>query len=104
MVSTVQYFRPQDPAEGEEYDAFLRMLPQLRTSHLWEYVAIYGGEVVAGGVHLDPVLREATRFADGRAVYCGRVEPEGHVCFIGGFTVLADASTFDGPNQVAELH
>ena len=32
-----------------EYDAFLRLMPQLLTSHAGRYVAIHEGQVVAAG-------------------------------------------------------
>ena len=105
MVSTVEYFRPQDPAEGVEYDAFLRMLPQLHTDHGGEFVAVSGGEVIASGVYYSQVSEEAKRAAGDRTVYCEWAEPsDGYTFFIGGFTVLTDDSAFDGPNQVAESH
>ncbi len=91
MVSTVEYFRPRDPAEGVEYDAFLRMLPQLRTDHGGEFVAVSGGEVIASGVYVHTVEKDARRAAAGRTYYCEWVEPpEGYVFSIGGFEVRSD--------------
>ena len=94
MVSTVKYYRPQDPAEATEFDAFLRMLPDLRAKHGGQYVAICGGEIVARGVTLLFVDQDAKRIANGRVYFREWVEPpEGYVFRIGGVTVLPESTS-----------
>ena len=57
MVSKVTHFRPQDPAEAAEFDAFMGMLPILRLTHPGQFVAVCGGEVIATGVYdSEPVV------------------------------------------------
>ena len=88
MVSNVKYYRPQDPAEAAEFDAFMRMLPELRHTHGGKNVAICGGEVVAVGDFLNLVEQRARLLTQGRAVYYAWIEPpEGYIAFSGLFEV-----------------
>ena len=50
------YCRPPDPL-GAEYDAFCGMFSELLAAHRDEYVAVYGGRVVASGPTLDGVSK-----------------------------------------------
>lgn len=75
MVSNVTHFRPTNPAQAAEFDAFMDMLPVLRLTHPFAHVAICGGEVIACGSFPADVEEEAKEIANGRAVYYGRVEP-----------------------------
>lgn len=90
MAFTVVHFRPSDPQEAAEFDAFLRMLPELRERHLGDYVAVCGGEVIAHGSWLDTVDREAKRLAPGRVVYFGWVDPPDYVAESGLFEVIEE--------------
>lgn len=93
MVSNVTHFRPQDPAEAAEFDAFLRMLPGLRVTHGGQYVVVCGGEVIASGFDLDTVDRTVKPVARGRPIYYGWVEPpDGFVAFSGLFEVREEVA------------
>jgi len=88
----VETFHPADPIEGQEIDAFHRLIPTLRAEHAGDYVALRGGRVIASGACLDAVCREAVRIAPRRPVYCGWVEPEADgVAFFSRFDVPAVA-------------
>jgi hypothetical protein len=81
----VTYYRPTDPAVAAQFDAFLRMLPGLRTSHGGHYVAVSGGAVVASGLYLDGVDKLARQaVGPDAAVYHGWVEPSGWTGFRSG--------------------
>jgi hypothetical protein len=75
-VTNVTYYRPEDPGEAAEYDAFVAMLPQLRVTNAGEYVAVSGGRVVARGPDLGSVLTRAKE-ARTEPFFCGWVEPPG---------------------------
>lgn len=75
MVSHATHFRPADPAQAAEFDAFVGMLPILRITHPFQNVAVCGGEVIARGSFPADVEEEAREIANGRPVYIGRVEP-----------------------------
>jgi hypothetical protein len=81
----VVHYRPPDPAEAAEFDAFLRLLPDLRPTHAHQYVAVSGGRVVAAGPHLGTVRAAA----GGAAYYCGWVEPVGGYVPRSGKVVVA---------------
>jgi hypothetical protein len=88
-ASGVRYFRPSDPEEAAEFDAFLAMLPRLRESHAGEFVAVRAGRVIASGAYLDPVLKQAKSAVGPDAFYCGWVEPPGGYVFRLGSPTLA---------------
>ncbi len=85
MVSTVKYYRPSNPAGAAEFDAFLRLLPDLRTTHPGQYVANCGGEIVASGSCYLSVELGVKHIADGRAYYCDWVEPPEGYNFSNGY-------------------
>lgn len=89
--SSVTYYRPADPAVAAEYDAFMRMLPDLRQTHGHQHVAVCGGRIVAAGTHLTEVHRIVRRAANGAAYYCGRVDPVGGYVFRSGQVVVPPA-------------
>jgi hypothetical protein len=81
----VTYYRPVDPAVAAEFDAFLQMLPGLRTSHGGHYVAVSGGRIIASGLYLDGVDKLAKQaVGPDAAVYHGWVEPSGWARFRSG--------------------
>jgi hypothetical protein len=92
--SNVTYYRPADPAEAAEFDAFLRLLPQLRPTHGHQYVAVSGGRVVAAGVYLGDVERMARAAVGVAPAYVGWVEPVGGYVFMSGqFRIVPDGAS-----------
>jgi hypothetical protein len=92
-VTNVRYYRPADPGEAAEFDSFIALLPQLGESHAGEYVAVRGGQVIASGLSLDPVLKLARAALGSEPFFCGWVEPAaGYVFRFGSPTLLTDAS------------
>jgi hypothetical protein len=85
-----RYYRPEDPVEAAEFDSFLVLLPLLQQTHAGNFVAVRGGQVIASGVYLDPVLKLAKLAVGANAFYCGWVEPPGdYVLRFGSPTIVS---------------
>jgi hypothetical protein len=83
MPDCTQHFRPVDPREAVEFDAFLQLLPTLQQTRPGDHVAVCGGAVIASGKFASRVHDAAVAIAEGRAFYLGWVEPAG------GWTVMS---------------
>jgi hypothetical protein len=68
-------YRPDDPALVAERQAFLRLLPDLLTSHPNQYVAVYQGRVVAVAGRPDAAEQQARAVYGNVPVYVGVVHP-----------------------------
>ena len=92
--TSVRYYRPADPVIAAEFDSFIALLPQLRESHGGEYVAVCRGGIVASGIDLDSVMKQAIARVGADPYYCGWVEPVGGYVFrVGSPSVLPEAGS-----------
>lgn len=90
----IKYLRPTDPAEANEFDSFVQLVPELRRTHGGHFVAVRAGRVIASGLYLDPVTKLAKAAVGTESFYCGWIEPlAGYIFRMGSPGAFAEATT-----------